>query len=46
MKKVEILHDHMVKEVELSEDFLASTGWIKRFTNRYGFSLQRKSSTA
>lgn len=42
--KTKILHDDMVKDSESSEDFLAATGWLRRFMNRYGLPVPRKIS--
>lgn len=40
MKNVKTLHGwYMIKEGESSEGFLASTGWLRRFTYRYGLTL-------
>ena len=44
MKKAIIMYDDMVKEGESNEQFKASTGWLRGFMKRYGFSLRRKTS--
>ena len=43
MKKAKIMYDEQCKESDEYEDlFIASTGWLRRFMNRYGLSLRRK----
>ena len=46
--KAKLLHDEMKKEGQFDDnvDFLASTGWLRQFTQRNGLSLRRKTSIA
>ena len=45
MKKAKIMYNERCKESDEYEDlFIASTGWLRRFMNRYGLLLRRKTT--
>lgn len=49
MKKAKVMYDEMIKNEPTHDEeneFLASTGWLKRFMQRNGLSLRRKTSIA
>ena len=49
MKKATIIYEDLRKgsdDEDLESDFKASTGWLRQFLQRAGFSLRRKTSMA